>query len=76
MRKESIVRLDDDGEQKEFKIRQMSASRGERFFYQLLLFLLSAILLLFSRLIYCGLLFLNHTPYMPPCSLGRNKDWE
>jgi hypothetical protein len=39
MRKESIVRLDDDGEQKEFKIRQMSASRGERFFYQLLLLL-------------------------------------
>lgn len=39
MRKENIVRLDDDGEQKEFKIRQMSASRGERFFYQLLLLL-------------------------------------
>lgn len=39
MRKESIVRLDDDGEQKEFKIRQMSASRGERFFYQLILLL-------------------------------------
>lgn len=39
MRKESIVRLDDDGEQKEFKITQMSASRGERFFYKLILLL-------------------------------------
>lgn len=39
MRKESIVRLDDAGEQKEFKIKQMSASRGERFFYKLILLL-------------------------------------
>ena len=39
MRKESLVRMEDDGEQKEFKIRQMSASRGERFFYKLLLLL-------------------------------------
>ena len=39
MRKESLVRLEDDGEQKEFKIRQMSASRGERFFFKLLLLL-------------------------------------
>jgi hypothetical protein len=39
MRKESIVRLDDAGEQKQFKITQMSASRGERFFYKLILLL-------------------------------------
>lgn len=39
MRKESLVRMEDDGEQKEFKIRQMSASRGERFFFKLLLLL-------------------------------------
>jgi hypothetical protein len=31
--------MEDDGEQKEFKIRQMSASRGERFFFKLLLLL-------------------------------------
>ena len=39
MRKEDIIRLDDDGEQKDFKIRQMSASRGERFFFKLILLL-------------------------------------
>ena len=39
MRKESILRLDDDGEQKEFKIRQMGASQGERFFFKLILLL-------------------------------------
>ena len=39
MRKENLVRLDDAGEQKDFKITQMSASRGERFFYKLILLL-------------------------------------
>ena len=39
MRKENIVSLEDDGEQKTFKIKQMSASRGERFFYKLLMLL-------------------------------------
>ena len=37
--KESIVRLEDGGETKEFKIRQMSASTGERFFFKLVLLL-------------------------------------
>ena len=39
MRKESTVRLDDGGEQKEFKIRQMSASQGERFLFKLVMLL-------------------------------------
>ena len=39
MRKENIVRMEDGGDTKEFKIRQMSASQGERFFFKLLLLL-------------------------------------
>lgn len=39
MRKENIVRMEDGGEQKEFKVKQMSASQGERFFYKLILLL-------------------------------------
>ena len=39
MRKENIIRLDDDGEQKDFKIRQMGASQGERFFFKLIMLL-------------------------------------
>ena len=39
MRNENIVRLEDNGEQKEFKIKQMSATQGERFFFKLILLL-------------------------------------
>ena len=39
MRKENTVRMEDGGEQKEFKIRQMSASQGERFFFKLVMML-------------------------------------
>ena len=39
MRKENIVRMEYGGDTKEFKIRQMSASQGERFFFKLLLLL-------------------------------------
>jgi hypothetical protein len=39
MRNESIVRLEDGGEQKEFKIRQMSATQGEQFFFKVVLLL-------------------------------------
>jgi hypothetical protein len=39
MRKENIVRIEDGGEQKQFKIRQMSATQGERFFFKLILLL-------------------------------------
>lgn len=37
MRKESIVRIEDGGETKEFKVRQMSASQGERFLFKVIL---------------------------------------
>jgi hypothetical protein len=39
MRKENIVTLVDGGEEKTFKIRQMSATRGERFIFKLIMLL-------------------------------------
>lgn len=39
MRKENIVRLMDGGEEKSFKVRQMSATRGERFVFKFVMLL-------------------------------------
>jgi hypothetical protein len=39
MRKENIVTLVDGGEEKTFKIKQMSATRGERFIFKLIMLL-------------------------------------
>ncbi len=39
MRKENIVTLVDGGEEKKFKIKQMSATRGERFIFKLIMLL-------------------------------------
>lgn len=39
MRKENIVRLMDGGEEKTFKVRQMSATRGERFVFKFVMLL-------------------------------------
>ena len=39
MRKENLITIDDAGEQKQFKVRQMSAAQGERFLFKLILLL-------------------------------------
>lgn len=39
MRKENVVRLMDGGEEKTFKVRQMSATRGERFVFKFVMLL-------------------------------------
>lgn len=39
MRKENIVTLLDGGQEKKFKIKQMSASQGERFLFKIMLLL-------------------------------------
>lgn len=39
MRKENIVHLMDGGEEKTFKVKQMSATRGERFIFKLIMLL-------------------------------------
>ena len=39
MRKENIIRLMDGGEEKSFKVKQMSATRGERFVFKFVMLL-------------------------------------
>ena len=39
MRKENIIRLMDGGEEKTFKVKQMSATRGERFVFKFVMLL-------------------------------------
>ena len=39
MRKENVIRLMDGGEEKTFKVRQMSATRGERFVFKFVMLL-------------------------------------
>jgi hypothetical protein len=39
LRKENIITLQDGGQEKKFKIKQMSASQGERFLFKILLLL-------------------------------------
>ena len=39
MRKENLITIEDAGEQKQFKVRQMSAAQGERFLFKLILLL-------------------------------------
>lgn len=39
MRKENLITVEDAGEQKQFKVRQMSAAQGERFLFKLILLL-------------------------------------
>ena len=39
MRKENMVTINDGGQEKKFKIKQMSASQGERFLFKIMLLL-------------------------------------
>lgn len=39
MRKENLITIEDAGEQKQFKVRQVSAAQGERFLFKLILLL-------------------------------------
>ena len=39
MRKENLITVEDAGQQKQFKVRQMSATQGERFWFKLILLL-------------------------------------
>lgn len=39
MRKENILTLQDGGQEKKFKVKQMSASQGERFLFKIMLLL-------------------------------------